>query len=110
MANIEKLRHPKITIVLDDDKERVMKYTLNSFAEMEERYGSVDAAMEAMDGQSIKAVRFMLWAGLVHEDPELTEQYVGANINILDLEAMAKIMTSTMTADLPAPEEKLPNV
>ena len=107
--NINKVRRAPVTIQLDDGKERVIKYTLNSFALMEEQYGSVELAIKAMEEGSIKAVRFMLWAGLVSSDEALTEQYVGNHIDILDLEEIVGKMNSTMSSDLPDNDAAVPN-
>lgn len=115
MANVKQIKRAPVTITLD--KERTLKYTLNAFAEMEERYGTVDAAIEAMESGSIKGIRFMLWAGLIDEDETLTEQQVGAMIELQDLPELAEKMNAVMTVDLPDPEtataskgKKNPNV
>ena len=60
-----------------------------------------------LDNNSIKAVRCILWAGLIHEDPDLTEQQVG---NLIDIQYMQELMASlgeAFDADMPEPE-KLP--
>jgi len=109
--NVNKVKREPVEVELD--KIRHLKYTLNSFAEMEDKYGSVDVALKAMEKGSIKAVRFMLWIGLIHEDPTLTELEVGAMIEPQDLEELAKKMNQTMGADLPEKDEPgvvLPNV
>jgi hypothetical protein len=99
MSNVKKVKRAPVIIELD--KARTLKYTLNSFAEMEDKYGSVDAALKKMEQGSIKAVRFMLWAGLIHEDETLTEQQVGAMIEVLDLETIVEKMSHSMDLDLP---------
>jgi hypothetical protein len=99
MANVNKVKRPPIYITLD--KERQLKYTLNSFALMEDRYNSVDDALKAMEGGSVKAVRFMLWVGLIHEDKTLTEEQVGDMIELSDIEDIAQKMNEVMTVDLP---------
>ena len=111
MANIKKIRRPAVTIDIGDGKERTLKYNLNAFAEMEEKYGSVDEALQAMEKGSIKAVRFMLWIGLVHEDKALTEEHVGDLIDILDMEEIAEKMNKVIVSDLPDKEgnDTLPN-
>lgn len=109
MANVNKVKRSPVFISLD--KDRQLKYTLNAFAEMEERYGSVDEAVKAMEKGSIKAIRFMLWAGLIHEDKSLTEEQVGDLIDIADMQEIADKMNLTMSGDLPQREEASdPNV
>lgn len=105
MANLKDVKSKPVKITLTDGKERTLRFTLNAMAELEERYGSVEAAFEALDKGSIKAVRFILWAGLMHEDESLTEQQVG---NLIDIQYMQQLMETVGAAfdnDMPAQEE-----
>ena len=107
MANVKDVKSKAIKITLTDGVERTIKFTLNAMAELEDRYGSVEEAFKQLDNNSIKAVRCILWAGLIHEDPDLTEQQVG---NLIDIQYMQELMASlgeAFDADMPEPE-KLP--
>lgn len=107
MANVKDVKSKAVKITLTDGVERTIKFTLNAMAELEDRYGSVEEAFKQLDNNSIKAVRCILWAGLIHEDPDLTEQQVG---NLIDIQYMQELMTSlgeAFDADMPEPE-KLP--
>ena len=107
MANIKDVKPKAVKITLTDGVERTIKFTLNAMAELEDRYGSVEEAFKQLDNNSIKAVRCILWAGLIHEDPDLTEQQVG---NLIDIQYMQELMASlgeAFDADMPEPE-KLP--
>lgn len=108
MSNVKDVKSKDIKITLNDGVERTIKFTLNALAELEDRYGSVDEAFKQLDNNSIKAVRCILWAGLIHEDPELTEQQVG---NLIDIQYMQELMASLNNAfdsDMPV-AEKLPD-
>jgi hypothetical protein len=109
MANIKKLKREPIVIDIGDGVERTLRYTLNSFALIEEKYGTIDKAMEALNSGSIAAIRFVLWAGLVHEDENLSEHYVGNQIDLSDLEDLAEKMNKAMMGDLPQDEVVNPN-
>lgn len=109
MANIKKLKREPIVIDIGDGVERTLRYTLNSFALIEEKYGTIDKAMEALNSGSIVAIRFVLWAGLVHEDENLSEHYVGNQIDLSDLEDLAEKMNKAMMGDLPQDEVVNPN-
>ena len=107
MANVKDVKSKAGKITLTDGVERTIKFTLNAMAELEDRYGSVDEAFKQLDNNSIKAVRCILWAGLIHEDPDLTEQQVG---NLIDIQYMQELMSSlgeAFDADMPE-SEKLP--
>jgi len=109
MANIKKLRREPIVVDIGDGVERKLRYTLNSFALIEEKYGTIDNAMEVLKSGSIAAIRFVLWAGLVHEDENLSEHYVGSQIDLSDLEDLAEKMNKAMMGDLPQDEVVNPN-
>lgn len=114
MSNLREAKPRVKTITLKDGVEREIRFTLNAMAEMEDRYGSVDAAFAKLDEGSIKAARFILWAGFLHlEDDSLTERRVG---NLIDLELLNEIMESmaeAMGEDMPKQdangEAALPN-
>lgn len=108
MADLKKIRRKEI--IVDLDRPRKLVYDLNAFAEMEDAYGSVDEAIVVMEKGSIKAVRFMLWAGLVSDDPTLTVQDVGALVGLADLGELAEHMNDAMSLDLPERVEESPNV
>lgn len=114
MSNVRDAKPRVKTITLKDGVEREIRFTLNAMAEMEDRYGSVDAAFKKLDEGSIKAARFIMWAGFLHlEDESLTEQRVG---NLIDLDLLNEIMESMAAAmgeDMPVANEEeaaLPNV
>lgn len=101
MSNLTDARSKATYITLNDGVEREVKFTLNAMAEMEDRYGSVDKAFEALDANSMKAVRFVLWCGLMHTDENLTEQQVG---NLIDVRIMHELMEQlgdAFKADMP---------
>lgn len=110
MSNIKDAKSKSTPITLCDGVERELRFTLNALAELEDRYGTVEAAFQAMDAGSIKAVRLAIWAGLLHSDEGLTEQQVG---NLIDVPCMEEIMKSLQTAvasDMPAVKDGTPNV
>jgi len=109
MANIKNLRREPVIIDIGDGVERKLRYTLNSFALIEEKYGTIDKAMEVLKSGSVAAIRFVLWAGLVHEDENLSEHYVGSQIDLSDLEDLAEKMNKAMMGDLPQYEVVNPN-
>lgn len=112
MANIKSVKSKKKTITLLDGVERTIRFDLNAMAELEERYGSVDNAFAELDKQSIKALRCILWAGLMHEDENLTEQKVGSLIDMEYLQETMQALTAAFGADMPDEEASanaLPN-
>lgn len=101
MANLKDVKSDAIKITLADGVERTLRFTLNAMAELEDRYGSVDEAFNQLDKNSIKAVRCVLWAGLIHEDPELTEQQVGNLIDMQYIQDLMKSLGVALDSDMP---------
>lgn len=109
MSNLNKVKSKTTPITLSDGVTRELKFTLNALAEMEDRYGSVEDAFKALEKNSIKAIRFVLWAGLLHTDEGLTEQQVG---NLIDVQCMETIMgqvSAALNNDMPTDGDSLPN-
>lgn len=103
MSNVKDLKYKPTKLVLNG-KEHTLQYDLNAFAELEDKFGSVEAAMKAMEKGSIKVLRTFIWAGLVHEDETITERYVGSVIMPGELESISEkiaeaIENSAPTAD-----------
>jgi hypothetical protein len=73
-------------------KVRTLNYDLNAMAELEDKLGIEVSEMENMK-MSIKNVRAMLWAGLIHEDEELTEKEVGAMVNMQNMNYVQERLT-----------------
>lgn len=80
-----------VTIMLD--KERTLKFDLNTLIDVEDKLGFSLAELE--DKVTIKVLRTLLHAGLVHEDPELTEQQVGS---FIDFENLAEVQQALVKA------------
>lgn len=105
MSNIKDVKAKSIPITLCDGVERELKFTLNALAELEDHYGTVDAAFKALDGGSFKAIRFVLWAGLVHADSALTEKQVGALIDVQSMPEIIEQLGNALDNDLPKDSE-----
>lgn len=82
MANKQR-GYVKITL----DKERNLRYTLNSLAELEDVLGVPLSELENVH-MGMKQVRAFLWAGLIHEDKDLTLEKVG---DMVDMDNMNEI-------------------
>ena len=106
MSNASKVKAKKIKIQLD--KERTLYYDLNAFVELEEKFGSINDALKALSEASVKALRTILWVGLIHEDPGLTECQVGAMVDFTALNEITEKINEAIMDALPpmTPEEQ----
>jgi hypothetical protein len=89
MANKQKAM---VSITLD--KKRNIRFTLNALAEIEDALGVPLSKLQDVE-LGIKTVRTMLWAGLIHEDEELTERQVG---NLVDFTNLEEVQTKVSEA------------
>ena len=101
--NVKSIRQVQ-NVTVNLDKERHLRFDLNAFAALEESFGSIDAAMTAMEKGSIKAIRAMLWAALIHEDETLTEKQVGSMLQFSDLLKLTDIITNAISDATPDKE------
>jgi hypothetical protein len=86
MPKVADVREKTPTIELDG-KTYTLRYDFNAWADMEEEYGSMEAAIneltaaEDLKGKPASTTRFFLWVGLHQDMPELTLQDVGRLLN-----------------------------
>lgn len=99
----------EVHIPIELDKSRTLLFDLNAFAELEDKFGSLDQAFQKMQQGSVKATRTLLWAGLLHEDESLTERKVGAMISLTNVETIMEQITRALTAALPEDTEQTEN-
>lgn len=95
MAKVADVREKTPTIELDG-KTYTLRYDFNTWADMEEQYGSMDAAMNALEsaedlkGKPATTIRFFLWVGMHQDIPELTLQDVGRLMKLENLSELTK--------------------
>jgi len=109
--NVEEVKSVIKTIKLKG-KEYPVEFSMNTFADLEIKYGSIDAAMQALEKGSIVAVRFMLSLGLSEHDPTMTETVVGKLISIPEIPVLVEQLGTLLNEDLPNKEldKDSPNV
>lgn len=93
-------------VLINIDKERRLVFDLNAFCELEDKYGTIEKAMNEMQKGSIKAIRYMLYLGLLNEDETLTENKVGKLITVDNLQEVMQSLTVAMAVSSPKIDEK----
>lgn len=102
-AKAKNVKTPKSMITLNNTKME-LRFDLNAMIELEDRYGSIDEAFQKAQEGNMKALRTLIWAGLIHSNPELTEQEVGSWIDIKGLQSMTEELGAAVTASQPTAE------
>lgn len=94
-----------IVIVLD--KPRNLVFDLNAFEVLEEIYEDLDTAFKSFqdDKRKIKHIKNFLYAGLVHEDEDLSPELVGKMIGYTNLNDITDQIWMAITQNLPEPKE-----
>ncbi|MCI6925560.1 hypothetical protein [Butyricicoccus porcorum] len=82
MYDLSAIKPKKVPVMLSDCKQRHLLFDLNALAELEDVYGGHADALKEVQTGSFRAIRATLWAGLLHEDPNLTIKDVGAMIAV----------------------------
>lgn len=89
MANKER-GEVKITL----DKERTLKFTLNSLVFMEDNGVDIQHLGNEDGSIKLKDLRTILFAGLMHEDAELTPEDVGEMIDVNELPVISEALNN----------------
>ena len=105
MSTLQDVRPQQVKLTFLDGSEHELKFTLNALALLEEQYGDVDKAFEAMDKGSFKAIRYTLWAALQDEENPLTEKQVGSLIDMNSLGQITQLLNTAAEAGMPTEEQ-----
>ena len=104
MSDLAIIKDVKIPISINEEVKYI-NYDLNAFAELEEIYGTMEAMQEALNSGSIKAIRKFLWAGLIHENKDLTEEEVGKWFNVINMPIVSKKINEALGLAIPMNKE-----
>lgn len=82
------------------DKERHLRFTLNSIIDLSKKFNIDLDKWAGADGEKtiaeqVETLRAVLWAGLVHEDETLTVEAVG---KMIDIGMLASLIADTQKA------------
>jgi len=86
------------------ERDFTLKYTLDSFCELSEVTGK-DVLQDSkfFDKPSVKELVGIIWAGIIHEFPEITTKEIGQLIDFQDItRVMEAIRQAVLIADAPA--------
>ena len=102
MSDVRAVRPAKHTIDLGDGVEREVYFSLNAMADLEDKYGSVEAAFDKCSENNISAIRYLLWCLLRGAgDEDLTEFQVGNMINLQNLNELINTVMDYLEEAMP---------
>lgn len=87
------------------DRKRRLKFNMNALSELEDVLGR---PITQLSDQTIgmKELRALLWAGLLHEDPDLSLQEVGALVEMENIQLISEKITEAMMLAFPQSDQK----
>ena len=87
------------------DRPRRLKYNMNALAELEDVLGKPMTQFSA-ENVGIKELRALVWAGLLHESPDLTLREAGDLIDLDHLEEIVKKVSEALALAFPQGGQK----
>lgn len=104
MSNVKDIKVRKFPVILNGETRNLV-FDLNAFAEIEEAYGDIEEAMKAMEKGSIKALRLLLWSGMLHESEDITIKEVGRMIDMAGIQDLNGVIVEGLGAHMPTAEQ-----
>ena len=104
-SNVKSVLNKGVMIELGDT-EYVLKYDLNAFAEIEDSHGSINDVLQKMERGSAKAIRALIWAGLLSNEEYPTEKEVGQLISLSDMTTLSTKIQEAIIASMPEGKEE----
>jgi hypothetical protein len=96
-------------VLLDLDKPRRLRYDLSALADIEEKMG-IDSVYEFFEKPlNFRTIRTVVWAGLLHEDPTLTEQDVGRMVDGENYQVVYDATLQALASAFPQGNGSAPN-
>lgn len=110
MANNNNVRYKKVQLDLGGRK-LTLDFNFNAICAIEEIYSSFQEAVEDLQRGKIRAVRMMVWAGLIDEkdvngNPLFpTQEDFGRSVDLGNIEDIIKAVMGAVAVDLPQEDE-----
>ena len=120
MAGVSKIRKDSQSGAIElGGEKRKLHFDLNAFAELEKRFGSINAAMERLQEGQVGDLRVILWAGLIHDqvlefdedtgEPTkygITPYEVGKWVSLDNMKEVSDILGEVLGGSLPEEEKQ----
>jgi len=91
-------------IVVDLDRKRNFVLDLNAFCELEKRVGKSLFKLIKWDDMGVNDLRYLLWAGLLTDDPSLTLEDFSKMVSMQKLQQFAPMINEMLGRTMPPAE------
>lgn len=103
------LRHEPKEVEIELDKKRTLRFDLNAYSELDLEYEDKNRTYHQIEKDVLRArpyaIKAFLWAGLLHEEPELTLQDVGRMVSDKDIGYVLDKIYTAILDDYPKHKE-----
>lgn len=109
--NLSKVKEERVPIQLD--RVRYLKFGFGAFSILEEKFGSLELALNALTDGKMSTIRLLLWAGLqddLAEDEVMTEKQLEKMLSLRDLPMLMEALQTAIMSAMPEEETKGKNV
>lgn len=111
MSDVDNVVYEGIEVILD--KKRHLKYTFKSIRIITKKYGSLQKAIECLqikgeeiDDEALEVISTLTYAGLIHEDGDLTLDKVENMMDFRHLADLPDKIVKALSLSLPASDDK----
>lgn len=87
------------------DKERSIRYDMAAMEKFEELTGASFSVGFQIANLTAKNIKLLMWVGLLHEDPEITQETVSHMFGFADLVEIIPLITQAISNAAPKPKE-----
>lgn len=78
MAGLEDVKSGEQTVEITlAGKKYPIRYDMNAFGVLEKKFGTVEAAMNSLSEGKLGDVKYLLWAGIIHDQVESFDEETG---------------------------------
>ena len=108
MSKLNLVKAKGVTISLGG-KDIELVYDFNAFAELEEKFGTVQKAFEAMSvNPRMTDILNIIKAGMASSDVDISTKELGSYLTPRNITQLVEVITDALTSSLPENAEKGP--
>lgn len=102
----KELKQQSESMILKDGNEYKIEFSLNALCEIEEIFGDISEVYKIFNNFNLKALRGLLYCGLVEHHPEMTERKAGSLFDMASMNETVDVLTKAFSKAFPEADDK----
>lgn len=102
----KELKQQYEVLTLKDGNDYKIEFTLNALCEIEEIFGDIQEVYKIFNNFNLKALRGILYCGLIEHQPDITERLTGSLFDMASMNATVEVLTKAFTKAFPSEEKE----